>query len=101
VGALLIRIFDGLAAFSQDPAGPFRGAFLVMAALMLASTVDSLFLPRHAGAEVSRPGMNKPATDQPVSNQPVPNGPAVSRPGPGPAEEQPPPRPAEERGPRP
>lgn len=91
VGALLIRIFDGLAAFPQDPAGPFRGAFLVMAALMLASTVDSLFLPRHAGAEVSRPGVNNP----------VPSGPEVSRPGPGPAEEQLQPRPAEERGPRP
>lgn len=56
VAALLIRIFDGLGTFPQDSAGPFRGAFLAMAALMLASTVDSLLLPRHAGAEVSRPG---------------------------------------------
>ena len=55
VAALLIRTFDGLAAFPEDPAGPFRGAFLAMAALMLASTMDSLLLPRHAGAGVSRP----------------------------------------------
>jgi hypothetical protein len=53
VGALLIRLFDGLGNFS-DAAGPFRGAFLAMAVLMLASTADSLFLPRHAGAEVSQ-----------------------------------------------
>ncbi|WP_066287035.1 MFS transporter [Arthrobacter sp. B6] len=56
VGALLIRIFDGLAVFPQDPAGPFRGAFLAMAVLMLVSTADSLSLHRHAGAEISRPG---------------------------------------------
>jgi EmrB/QacA subfamily drug resistance transporter len=54
VGALLIRLFDGLGTFPQDAAGPFRGAFLAMAVLMLASTADSLFLPRHAGEEVSR-----------------------------------------------
>jgi EmrB/QacA subfamily drug resistance transporter len=54
VGALLIRLFDGLNSFPADAAGPFRGAFLAMAVLMLASTADSLFLPRHAGAEVSR-----------------------------------------------
>jgi MFS family permease len=54
VGALLIRVFDGLGTFPGDPAGPFRGAFLAMAVLMLASTADSLFLPRHAGAEVSQ-----------------------------------------------
>jgi EmrB/QacA subfamily drug resistance transporter len=53
VGALLIRVFEGLGTFPDD-AGPFRGAFLVMAVLMLASTADSLFLPRHAGAEVSQ-----------------------------------------------
>jgi MFS family permease len=53
VGALLIRLFDGLGSF-PDAAGPFRGAFLAMAVLMLASTADSLFLPRHAGAEVSQ-----------------------------------------------
>jgi hypothetical protein len=56
VGALLIRVFDGMAVFPQDPAGPFRGAFLAMAVLMLFSTADSLSLHRHAGAEVSRPG---------------------------------------------
>ncbi|WP_104043113.1 MFS transporter [Arthrobacter sp. ZGTC412] len=54
VGALLIRLFDGLGTFPEDPAGPFRGAFLAMAVLMLASTADSLFLPPHAGAEVSQ-----------------------------------------------
>jgi EmrB/QacA subfamily drug resistance transporter len=54
VGALLIRVFDGLGTFPDDTAGPFRGAFLAMAVLMLASTADSLFLPRHAGAEVSQ-----------------------------------------------
>jgi EmrB/QacA subfamily drug resistance transporter len=54
VGALLIRVFDGLDTFPDDTAGPFRGAFLAMAVLMLASTADSLFLPRHAGAEVSQ-----------------------------------------------
>jgi MFS family permease len=54
VGALLIRLFDGLGTFPSDAAGPFRGAFLAMAVLMLASTADSLFLPRHAGAEVSQ-----------------------------------------------
>jgi MFS family permease len=54
VGALLIRVFDGLGTFPDDAAGPFRGAFLAMTVLMLASTADSLFLPRHAGAEVSQ-----------------------------------------------
>lgn len=54
VGALLIRVFDGLGTFPGDTAGPFRGAFLAMTVLMLASTTDSLFLPRHAGAEVSQ-----------------------------------------------
>ncbi|WP_455836755.1 MFS transporter [Pseudarthrobacter siccitolerans] len=54
VGALLIRVFDGLGTFPGDTAGPFRGAFLAMTVLMLASTADSLFLPRHAGAEVSQ-----------------------------------------------
>jgi len=64
VGALLIRIFDGVEAFPADPAGPFRGAFLSMAVLMLFSTADSLSLHRHAGAEVSRPGQ-APAEEQP------------------------------------
>lgn len=54
VAALLIRVFEGLTAFSQDAAAPFRGALLVMAALMLASAADSLLLPRHAGSEVSQ-----------------------------------------------
>ena len=71
VGALLIRIFDGswpaaggVCASRSDPAGPFRGAFLAMAVLMLFSTADSLLLHRHAGAEVSRPGQ-APAEAQP------------------------------------
>jgi EmrB/QacA subfamily drug resistance transporter len=64
VAALLIRVFDGLALLPQDPAGPFRGAFLAMAALMLFSTADSLTLHRHAGAEVSRPGQ-APGEGQP------------------------------------
>ncbi len=59
VGALLIRLFDGLGTFPHDAAGPFRGAFLAMAVLMLASTADSLFLPSHAGAEVSRRGAQR------------------------------------------
>jgi EmrB/QacA subfamily drug resistance transporter len=68
VGALLLRLFesDALASsglgglLSAGPAGSgvaaYRGAFLSIAVLMLLSTVDSLLLHRHAGAEVSRPG---------------------------------------------
>lgn len=63
VGALLIRIFDGVGAFSADPAGPYRGAFLTMAVLMLLSTADSLALHRQAGAAISRPGQ-EPAEEQ-------------------------------------
>jgi EmrB/QacA subfamily drug resistance transporter len=54
VAALLVRLFDDLAASPHDPSAPFRGAFLTIAALMLVSTIDSLLLPRHAGSEVSR-----------------------------------------------
>jgi MFS family permease len=63
VGALLLRVFEassqgagaiGLA--TGDPAAPYRAAFVAIAVLMLLSTLDSLALPRHAGAEVSRPG---------------------------------------------
>lgn len=75
IAALLIRTFEGLTSAAQDPAGPFRGAFLAMAVLMLASTVDSILLPRHAGA-------------------------AVSRPAPAPAAAPLPPRPTEGRAPR-
>ncbi len=85
VGALLIRLFDGVAVFDADSAGPFRGAFLTMAVLMLLSTADSLSLHRHAGAEVSRPG----GPGSPGSQ----GSPKVSPPGRGPAEEQPPPPP--------
>jgi EmrB/QacA subfamily drug resistance transporter len=61
VGALLLRVFEassqpaGAAGTSGDPAAPYRAAFAAIAALMLLSTLDSLTLPRHAGAEVSRP----------------------------------------------
>ena len=82
VAALLIRVFDGLGTFPSDEAGPYRGAFLAMAALMLASTLDSILLPRHAGAEVSR---------APAAQEPAPD---VSPPAPAPAEGQPRPRPA-------
>ena len=85
VGALLIRIFDGVAAFPADHAGPFRGAFLTMAVLMLISTADSLSLHRQAGAEVSRPA--GPKANQSGDQR-------VSPPEPAPAEEQPPPPPA-------
>lgn len=70
IAALLIRVFDGQALVPPDPAGPFRAAFVAMAVLMLASTVDSVLLPRHAGAAVSQRG---PAQDQP--------GPAATAPG--------------------
>lgn len=54
VAALLIRLFDGVSAYPADGAGAFRVTFLIMAALLLVSTVDSALLPRHAGAAVSR-----------------------------------------------
>jgi hypothetical protein len=64
VGALLLRIFgsaidvpgSAAGAAAGDPAAPYRAAFVAIAVLMLLSTLDSLALPRHAGAEVSRPG---------------------------------------------
>lgn len=63
IGALLIRVYEAggplLGAASTaggDPAAPYRAAFLAIAVIMLLSTLDSLTLPRHAGAEVSRPG---------------------------------------------
>jgi EmrB/QacA subfamily drug resistance transporter len=104
VGALLIRVFDGGTLFDAeaDAAGPFRGAFLTMAVLMLFSTADSLSLHRHAGAEVSRPAgaeasgpagteVSRPGGQEVTS--PEISSPAVSPPGPAPAEGQPPPRP--------
>ncbi|WP_309107058.1 MFS transporter [Arthrobacter sp.] len=54
LGALFLRIFDSTGALGGDSTAPYRGAFLAMAALMLLSTLDSLSLHRHAGAEVSR-----------------------------------------------
>ncbi len=65
IGALLIRTFGaggplpggaGAAAAAGDPVAAYRAAFFAIAALMLLSALDSLTLPRHAGAEVSRPG---------------------------------------------
>jgi hypothetical protein len=54
LGALFLRIFHSTGAVGADSTAPYRGAFLAMAALMLLSTMDSLTLQRHAGAEVSR-----------------------------------------------
>ncbi|MGX9902239.1 MFS transporter [Arthrobacter sp. SA17] len=54
LGALFLRIFDSTGALGGDSTAPYRGAFLAMAALMLLSTLDSLSLQRHVGAEVSR-----------------------------------------------
>jgi hypothetical protein len=63
IGALLIRVYEagglllgGAEAAGADPVAPYRAAFLALAVVMLLSTLDSLTLPRHAGAEVSRPG---------------------------------------------
>ncbi|MFF2842082.1 MFS transporter [Paenarthrobacter sp. NPDC057981] len=53
VGALFLRLFDTTHLFGADHAGAYKGAFIAMAVLMLISTVDSLTLHRHAGAEVS------------------------------------------------
>lgn len=53
VGALFVRLFDAAPITGVDPVAPYRGAFLAMAVLMLASAADSLALPRHAGAAVS------------------------------------------------
>jgi EmrB/QacA subfamily drug resistance transporter len=59
LAALFLRLFQTSEVLGEGAAAPYRGAFLVFAALMLLSTVDSLMLQRHAGAEVSqarRPG---------------------------------------------
>ncbi|MFC8041457.1 MFS transporter [Paenarthrobacter sp. NPDC057355] len=53
VGALFLRLFDATRLFGPDHSGAYKGAFMAMAVLMLISTVDSLTLHRHAGAEVS------------------------------------------------
>ena len=75
VGALLLRIFESGGTLvgpagtgGSDPAAPYRAAFLAIAAVMLLSTLDSLTLPRHAGAAVSRPG-RAPAAAQPPRPQ--------------------------------
>ncbi|MFD2361149.1 MULTISPECIES: MFS transporter [unclassified Arthrobacter] len=70
VAALLIRSFETVAPLSQDPAGPFRGAFMAMAILMLASTADSILLPRHAGAAVAQGSRKQPKAAAP--GQPAP-----------------------------
>ncbi|GAA4047278.1 MFS transporter [Arthrobacter methylotrophus] len=54
VGALFLRLFDHASLFGGGPSSAYRGAFLAMAVAMLLSTADSLTLPRHAGAAVSR-----------------------------------------------
>ena len=53
VGALFLRLFDATHLFGADHVTAYKGAFIAMAVLMLVSTVDSLALHRHAGAEVS------------------------------------------------
>lgn len=100
IAALLIRIFCGVAAAPQDAAAPFRAAFLAMAVLMLASTVDSSLLPRHAGASVSRRGHGQAQPAKPGTDAAPGDRPAVSPPEPEPAAAPLPPRPAEGRAPR-
>ncbi|WP_416418180.1 MFS transporter [Paenarthrobacter aromaticivorans] len=59
VGALFLRLFESTDVLGADQVAAYKGAFIAMAVLMLVSTVDSLTLHRHAGAEVShgaRPG---------------------------------------------
>ncbi|MFJ6456855.1 MFS transporter [Paenarthrobacter sp. NPDC091669] len=53
VGALFLRLFEATEVFGPDQVAAYKGAFVAMAVLMLISTVDSLTLHRHAGAEVS------------------------------------------------
>ncbi|BCW61826.1 MFS transporter [Arthrobacter sp. StoSoilB22] len=53
VGALFLRLFETTQVFGPDHVAAYKGAFIAMAVLMLISTVDSLTLHRHAGAEVS------------------------------------------------
>ncbi|WOH19464.1 MFS transporter [Paenarthrobacter sp. GOM3] len=53
VGALFLRLFETTHLLGGDQVAAYKGAFLAMAVLMLISTVDSLTLHRHAGAEVS------------------------------------------------
>jgi len=53
VGALFIRLGAGLLPAAHGSADPYRAALLAVAALMLLSVLDSLFLPRHAGTSVS------------------------------------------------
>ncbi|HKU29754.1 MAG TPA: MFS transporter [Arthrobacter sp.] len=64
VGALFLRLFDHAALFGGGQSSAYRGAFLAMAAAMLLSTVDSLTLHRHAGAEVSRRVVTNPAKSE-------------------------------------
>ncbi|KHL04007.1 MFS transporter [Sinomonas humi] len=53
VAALLIRAGIAFLPPGTDHAGPYRVAFAAIAVFMLVSVVDSLFLPRHAGTQVS------------------------------------------------
>ncbi|MHC6595064.1 MFS transporter [Arthrobacter sp. C152] len=111
LAALLIRTFDAgtfdaVGPLTGDAAGPFRGAFLAMAVLMLASTADSILLPRHAGAAVSQGKRQQPGPGGPASADPGPAGgpgvtqPGVTQPGQAPGEGPLPPRPAEGRAPQ-
>jgi EmrB/QacA subfamily drug resistance transporter len=56
VGALLVRIGDPLSAALGLPHGsdtPYRVAFVLLAVLMLAPTVEALMLPRSVGSRVT------------------------------------------------
>jgi len=53
LGAVAWRIGDAIAG-SDDPAWPFRIAFLIVAAVALAGVVDSIRLNRSAGDHVAR-----------------------------------------------
>ncbi len=53
VGALFIRAGAALLPAAHGSADPYRAALLAVAALMVLSVLDCLFLPRHAGTSVS------------------------------------------------
>jgi EmrB/QacA subfamily drug resistance transporter len=65
VGALFLRLFAEPGIFGSDPVAPYRGAFVAIAVLMLASTADSLALHREAGADVSRARAAAPKATNP------------------------------------
>jgi EmrB/QacA subfamily drug resistance transporter len=56
VGALLLRVAEPVATavhLPADPASPYRVTFVLLAALMLAPTLEALALPRSAGSQVT------------------------------------------------